>query len=381
MNRRAAIVVIAFLGVLLCVREAARAELPVDQMKTLELGAPAPNWVYVLDAQYPAAMISKIHIIDGDTQRLLGQVNGGYLSNFEMSPDHRELYMIDTYYSRGWRGTRTDVVSIFDTHTLAVTGEIKIPPKRILIVPKPDSTALTSDGRFLFVANMTPATSVSVVDLKARRFIGEIDTPGCAQVLAAGNRRFASMCGDGSMLTVDIDDSGKLTNRKQGKPFFDPNSDPVFDQPVMIGATAYFVSYHGMVHAVDLAGAEAIAEPQWPIVSGEDQNHSWRPGGWQVITADRKAARLYIMMHQGGEWTHKQFGKEVWVFDAATKKRLSRIPLKTEAYSILLSQGDKPLLFGLSLLQSQLETYSAADGKYLGVYQGLGTPFVLYGTQ
>src|SRR5580658_7874410 len=195
MNRRAAIVVIAFLGVLLCVREAARAELPVDQMKTLELGAPAPNWVYVLDAQYPAAMISKIHIIDGDTQRLLGQVNGGYLSNFEMSPDHRELYMIDTYYSRGWRGTRTDVVSIFDTHTLAVTGEIKIPPKRILIVPKPDSTALTPDGRFLFVANMTPATSVSVVDLKARRFIGEIDTPGCAQVLAAGNRRFASMCG------------------------------------------------------------------------------------------------------------------------------------------------------------------------------------------
>jgi methylamine dehydrogenase heavy chain len=180
---------------------------------------------------------------------------------------------------------------------------------------------------------------------------------------------------------VDIDDSGKLRNRKQGKLFFDPNQDPVFDKPVMIGARAYFVSYHGMVHAVDLAGEQPVAELQWPILSSEDQNQSWRPGGWQVIAADQKSGRLYIMMHQGGEWTHKQFGKEVWVFDAATKKRIRRIQLKTEAYSILASQGDKPMLFGLSLVQSQLETYSAADGKYLGVYQGLGTPFVLYGSQ
>src|SRR5208283_5252824 len=162
-----AILAIALL--LLATASVGRAQLPADQMTTLTLPDPKPNWVYILDTQFPANMLQKIWIMDGDTRKILGTIFGGYQGNFEISPDHREMYMIDTYYSRGWRGDRTDVVTIFDAHTAMVLGEVVIPPKRLLIVPKRNSTSVTPDGNFLLVANMTPATSVTIVDLKARK--------------------------------------------------------------------------------------------------------------------------------------------------------------------------------------------------------------------
>jgi methylamine dehydrogenase heavy chain len=348
-------------------------------MTTLTLPDPKPNWVYIMDLQFPVNMLQKIWIIDGDARKLLGTVFGGYEANFEISPDHREMYMIDTYYSRGWRGDRTDVVSIFDAHTTNLIGEITIPSKRLLIVPKRNTTSITPDGRFLLVANMTPATSVSVVDLKARKFLGEIETPGCAQVTATGNRQFFSMCADGSMLTVQFDDSGKQTSKKQSKPLFDPEKDPMFDQPAMAGAKAYFISYHGNAMAVDFSGADATAQPSWSMLDAADSAQKWRPGGWQTVTYQAKSGLLYALMHQGGEWTHKQFGTEVWVFNAQTHKRVQRIKLKTPGYSIMVSNAEKPILFDMSLLPSKLETYSAPDGKYLGEYNDIGTPFLLYG--
>nr|UXE46211.1 aralkylamine dehydrogenase heavy chain [uncultured bacterium] len=356
----------------------ARAQLPADQMTTLTLPDPKPNWVYILDSS-PVNMVEKIWIIDGDTRKLMGTVFGGYEANFEISPDHREMYMIDTWYSRGWRGDRTDEVTIFDAHTTNVIGEISLPPKRLLIVSKRDTTSLTPDGRFLLIANMTPATSVSVVNLKERKFLGEIETPGCAQVIATGSRQFFSMCADGSMLTVQFDDSGKATARKQSKSLFDPNKDPMFDQPAIVGNKAFFVSYHGAVLPVDFSGPEAAAQPGWSVLDSTDVAQKWRPGGWQTVTYNSKSGLLYVLMHQGGEWTHKQFGTEVWVFNAQTHARTQRIKLKTAGYSIMVSNADKPILFDMSLLPSKLETYSAPDGKLLGTYDDIGTPFLLYG--
>lgn len=377
MKRIACVIILA--AVLITGGYRASAQLPPDQMKTLTLTEPKPDWLYVLDIQFPVGLIGKIWIFDGDSRKLLGQLSGGYLPNLEMSPDHREMYMVDTYYSRGWRGTRTDVVTIFDAKTTNVIGEIGIPPKRLLIVPKKNTTSITPDGRFLLVANMTPSSTVSVVDLKSRKFRGEIETPGCAQVTAVGKRKFFSMCADGSMLTVQFDDSGKLSAKKQSKPLFDPNTDPVFDQPVVIGDKAYFPSYHGNLLEVDFSGAEAAAQPPWPLVEGADKDQKWRPGGWQAAAFNQKGGLLYVLMHQGGEWTHKQPGTEVWVFNAQTHQRTGRIKLKTPGYSILVSQADKPILFSLSLLKSQYETYSAPDGNFLGVYNDIGTPFLLYG--
>jgi methylamine dehydrogenase heavy chain len=71
-------------------------------------------------------------------------------------------------------------------------------------------------------------------------------------------------------------------------------------------------------------------------------------------------------------------GNEVWVLDTEKKTRVSRIKLKTPAYSINVSQGDSPTLYCLSLIKSQVEEYAANDGKYLGMVGELGTPFLIY---
>jgi methylamine dehydrogenase heavy chain len=378
MLRRAAILAVAIFA-LAAAPIFARAQLAPDQMTSYKLGAPSPHWAYIFDSPISVPQVSKVFILDTDAQKMLGQLNGGYLANFVIAPGGDELYMAGTFYSRTWHGTRLDAVEIFDAHTLAFKGEVKIPPKRLLIVPKDNSAAVTTDGRFMLIENMTPATSVSVVDLKARKFIGEIETPGCVQVLVSGARKFSSMCADGGILTVILDDAGKLKSRNQSKPFFDPSKDPVFDQPALAGTTAYFDSYHGMIYKVDLSGDEARAAPGWSALSDDDRKANWRPGGWQSISASADGATVYLLMHQGGEWTHKQTGKEVWAFDSAKKIRTARIALKTEAYSIRASAGPKPILESLALIQSQLETYSLPDGKYRGVYTNLGAPFLIYG--
>jgi methylamine dehydrogenase heavy chain len=355
----------------------AHAQLPPDQMTSYKLGTPQPHWAFILDSVFLAPTVSKVNIVDLDKMKLLGQVDGGYFSNFEYSPSRHEMYTIDTFYSRAWHGTRSDAVSIFDAHTLLYKGEIPIPPKRLLIVPKINTTGITPDGRFLLVANLTPATSVSVVDLKSRKFVDEIEMPGCVQVLIAGNRKFASMCADGSLLTVKLDDAGKPVSRKQSKPFFDPARDPVFDQPVLVGSTAYFDSYHGQLHVMDLSGDVAHSEGEWSLTTDEDRKANWRPGGWLSIAASEKGDLLYVLMHQGGEWTHKQPGKEVWVFDSARRTRVGRIALKTDGYSIQVTRGPNPLLESLPLTKSQIEAYTAPEGKYLGAYKDIGTSFLV----
>jgi len=371
------VLVCAFAG--LFVPKLASAQLPADQMTTLKLGDPTPEWVYVLDVQFPV-LSSKVWIIDGATNKMLGQVSSGYVANFEVSPDHKELYTADTFYSRGWRGDRNDFITIFDAHTLQVTGEVAIPPKRLLIISKRNVTAVTPDGKFLLISNMTPATSVSVVDLKARKFAGEIDTTGCTQVLVGGNRRFSSICADGAMLSVTINDKGKEVGRKRSPQLFDPDKDPLFDQPAMAGGMIFFDSYHGQILPIDISGEQAAAQPAWSVLGDADKG--WRPGGWQTIAASADGSKLYVLMHQGGEWTHKQFGKEVWVFDAKTHQRLEKITLTTPGYSIRVTNEPKPLLFNLILApEPKLETYASADGKWTlrSTFKDFLSPFLLYG--
>jgi methylamine dehydrogenase heavy chain len=371
--------IIAFILGLVAACGTARAQLPADQMTSYKLGAPQPHWAYILDSVFVSPTVSKVLIVDLDAGKQLGEIDGGTYSNFEYSPTQPELYTIDTFYSRAWHGTRLDAVTIFDSSTLLYKSEIRIPSKRIQIVPKINSTGITPDGRFLMVFNLTPSTSVSVVDLKARKFVGEIETGGCVQVLVAGNRKFASMCPDGSLLMMQLDDSGKMQSRKQSKPFFDPGKDPVFDQPVIVGSKAYFDSYHGLIYPVDLSGDTAQAATAWPLTTDDDRKGNWRPGGWLSIAVSEKGDALYVLMHQGGEWTHKQPGKEVWVFDTASKTRIGRIPLKTEGYSIRVSRGPNPILESVALIQSLVETYTAPEGKYLGVYKDIGTSFLVTG--
>ena len=375
-----AILFMILVGVALCEVTSAQAEMPPqEQVTILELPPVAPHWVAATSFG-GSIMVTPIVLIDGDSLTVIGTITGGMTSMFAASPDHKQFYTADTFYSRAIRGDRTDTVTIYDAHKLAPSSEIVIPNKRQLAVQDPTAMSVTPDGRFLLYSNLTPATSVTAVDLQGNKVAGEIQIPGCSEVLVLGAREFASVCADGSMLTTQFDDNGKTTDQKRtAKPFFDVDKDPVFALPAMIGKQAYFVSYHGVAYPMDVSSSPSSASGSWTLLSDQDKHEGWRPGGWQPLAYYEHDHLIFVLMHRGGEWTHKKAGTEVWEFNVDQHSRVARIPLPIEANSIRVTQDDKPLLFAASTHEGVIQVFSALDGKYHGQIEEMGQPFTLFG--
>ena len=149
------------------------------------------HWVWIYDIAASSMPDGRAYLYDGDTARVLGMLNTGYSFNALNIPGHyREVYSAETYYARTTRGERTDVVSIYDPFKLLPVAEIQIPAKRVSTLPRLADSALTDDDRFMAVFNLTPAASLSIVDVEQRRFAGEVMTPGCAMAYAAGDGVF-----------------------------------------------------------------------------------------------------------------------------------------------------------------------------------------------
>src|SRR5882724_9849639 len=150
----------------------AEAAEPAPRVVTLP-AQPGPHRFWLSDV-----VLHRTALFDADSASLLGTISSGTGGvGFVIAPifsaDHREIYLAETYYSRGVRGERTDVVTVYDAQTLQPTAEIGIPPHRGEFFPGNAANALSDDGRFMAVLNITPATSLSIVDVKARQFTAE----------------------------------------------------------------------------------------------------------------------------------------------------------------------------------------------------------------
>lgn len=311
----------------------AGAELPAETLGRVESlpSPPRPHWVWVFDL-----VLRRSALLDLDRGTFLGMISTGFLSQTAVFPSRGdEFYLPETYYSRGSRGVRTDVVTIYDAHSLAAVGEVEIPPKRAENVLTTGNTALSDDGRFVAVFNMTPATSVSIVDVAERRFVGEIQTPGCSLVYAAGPRRFLMLCTDGAPLTLSLDAGGHASSVERGAPFFDPQQDPVTEKAVRTGDTWLFVSFDGIVHPVDVSGEQIRPLETWSLLSDADRAESWQIGGTQHLAIHEQSGRLYSLVHQGAPHTQKEPGTELWVYDLARRERVQRMALYNPGISIL----------------------------------------------
>ncbi|HET7774847.1 MAG TPA: amine dehydrogenase large subunit, partial [Azospira sp.] len=234
--------------------------------------------------------------------------------------------------------------------------------KHAQALPYKGTIATTSDGRFILVQNATPATSVSVVDRLAGKFVAEITTPGCWIIVPykSDPRRFATLCGDGALLSVTLDESGQPVARQRSRPFFDPDEDPLFVQTVNDGDRHFFVSFKGQVHGVDLAGAEPTFLQSWSLTSAKEQKQGWRPGGYQPLGLHSPSGRLYVGVHpKGHEGSHKEPAREIWAFDLKSQKRLQRVP-GNAAIALAVSRGAaSPRLFAYDGLKSAIVAYDA----------------------
>lgn len=300
-----------------------RADVPIEQTGQV-VSLPTPPGARWLWAGDPIGQRSAL--VDLESGRMLGSVGSGLGVPTRLFPRSRaELYVSAIYYARGDHGERTDVLIVYDSVHLLPIAEVVLPAKRAILPFDTGVAALSDDDRFAAVFNLTPATSISIADLEARRFAGEIATPGCSLVYAAGPRRFAMLCGDGAMLLVTLDDSGHELSKVRSQPFFDPERDPVTEKAVRWGNRWLFASFEGQLHTVDLSGSGPRFEPPWSLLSDADRRESWRIGGTRHLAIHQPTGRLYLLVHQGQPDTHKDAGNEIWVYDLARRERVQRI--------------------------------------------------------
>jgi methylamine dehydrogenase heavy chain len=326
----------ALLAILLAIGSARAAE-PVAGSVSLP-AQPGPHWIWVGDI-----LLKRAALVDADGGRFLGTVPGGVgiLAPLR-SLDGSEIYLAETFYARGTRGARTDLVSITDALTLQPKGEVVIPPKRAEFTSWVAGSALSDDGRFVAVFNLTPATSLSIVDVVERRFVAEIETPGCSLVYAAGPRRFLSLCADGTALLVTLGENGNEVSKTHTERWFDPQKDPVIEKAARRGDQWFFVSFEGVVHPIDVSGPAPRFLETWPLFTDADRAESWRVGGMQPIALHEASGRLHVLVHQGGADTHKDPGTEVFVYDVDKRERVQRIPLRNPTAGFVLEQLKLP---------------------------------------
>jgi len=284
------------------------------------------------------------YIYDGVSGEMQGMLSlSRQTPAVQANPARREFYAAESYYSREVRGTRTDVLTIYDYENLSPIAEVEI-PKKITVLPLRTYIQLLGDQRHVAIFNMTPAASVSIVDIVDRNLAGEISTPGCALIMTVGDDGFLMICGDGTLQLIQLDGNGNESNRERSKVFFSVEDDPVFDRPVPFKGGWLMVSHLGQVFHATVDGDDIEISAPWSMLADEDVEEQWRPGGDQMMTVHEGTGLLYVLMHQGGDYTHHEPGTEIWVYNIAEQRRIARIEPEKATSHIMVTQEAAPKL-------------------------------------
>lgn len=324
-----------------------------EQMDVATLKPSYPHRLFVMDSYED----SGVKILDGDTLTIEGLIPAASSSVFALDPAGRYFYVCESIWTLGNRGTRQDMISVYDTRTLNLVNEISLPTGRLMVDSLDHDCDISASGKYAYVYNMQPASSVTVVDLGQRRVAATVELPGCALAFPWGDDGFSSLCGDGTVASVTLpggSDPGPVTHTAR---FFNPDEDPIFSESLVdrTNGRAFFLSYTGLVYPAQLGEHPSIDKP-WslqvaaglPAAGTGAQQLAWRPGGLNMIVWHKGLNRLYVLMHPGAHWTQKQAGTEVWVLDIASHNLIKRIELPQPAVSIAISQDSSPLLYLLT---------------------------------
>lgn len=349
------------------------------QPETLAVQPMPPRGDHFLYAVEMSAPIdARLTVYDLDRKKVVAQTGAGFLPGVTRSPDHRFTFVATSYFSRGTTGERTDVLELTDNNSFNKVGEIVLPTKHAQQVPSLFNTTVSDDGGFVYVTNITPATSVTVVNVAARKVASEIDTAACVLTYPAGKNRFASLCQSGKALIVTLDKDGKEVGREQSTAFIDVENDPVYTHAARWGSGYLFVTFSGRVIPADFSVSPARFDAPWQLVSPAQARDGWRPGGLQPFAASEATGRLYVLMHQGGEGSHKEPGTEIWVYDVKSHARVARWRLNTAKLmpmvTLSVSEGSDPLVYGSTYLGVQ--AFDAGSGKLVHADQKLGRAVV-----
>jgi methylamine dehydrogenase heavy chain len=303
-------------------------ELPAEVL-TVSPGPATSERIYVMDLALNHTTDSRVRVFDARSGKFLGLISTGFLGNFALSAKADEMYVVSTHHSRTTRGERVDVLEVHDTASLAFKYEVVLPTKRSQALNYRGLVRATGNGRFVLVQNATPATSVTVVDLQQRKVVGEIPTPGCYLVYPSATQgsRFSTLCGDGKVATITLDDNGQVGDRQVSDKLFDADEDAWFQHAEQIGDRYWFLSFKGTLTELDLGGPVAVVKAKRMLAEGAGRPKGWRPGGYQSFAVDPSGQRAVLAMHdKGTEGSHKRPAKQLWTFDIASGRRVAAAP-------------------------------------------------------
>ena len=174
------------------------------------LPEPGPNWF--LGKTWSGGA----HIFDAHSGEMMGMVSlAKNAPTLIANPDKREIYAAESYMTRETRGTRTDIVAIYDYDNLRTVAEIEV-PNHIARLPVKRHLGLLNNGRHLAVLNMNPGHSVSIVDVEDRIFVDEISTPclkrrGGPSMLPCGLQKLSADLSSGNPLIREVSNGcGKI---------------------------------------------------------------------------------------------------------------------------------------------------------------------------
>lgn len=345
-GKRSAIVAAAALCCAASVTRADTASVQPEESDVNSLTMPKPSWVYISRG----FVMGGTSIYDTATGKLLGQVETPVLADMAIDPAGKFYYVSETYWTKGWRGTRQDMVTFYDTTGLKVQTEVAM-PGRILIGGRKNNFILSDDGKTAYIYNLNPASSVNVVDLAKRKFVKNIELPGCASLVPNPGVGFSALCSDGSMATVST--GGSKPDITRSAPFFSATDDPIFDNFAYDKAKkqAVMMTYTGLVYIATMGPKPTISAP-FSIQEAAGMRKgdpkpleiSWFPGGGQPLALHRATGHLYVLMHMGEYWTHKAGGSEIWELDLATRKVVKRVQVEDEPNAIEVTQEAAPKL-------------------------------------
>lgn len=321
--------------------------LEPEDSDTTTIAAPSPDWFYVRSGWSVDGTV----IYDGASGKMVGTVASSQLSDMAIDPSGKYYYVAETIWSKGNRGTRQDMVTAYDSKTLQLVKEIEI-PHRILVDERQQNFILSTDGKWGYVYDFTPAQAVNVVDMAAQKFVKAVELPGCASLVPNPGIGFSALCSDGTIATVS-DPAGKA-EITHSQPFFAAGDDPIFENFAYDKTrnTAVFLTYTGLIYTAKLGATPQIA-PAFSMqqaagyapATTKPQDVAWYPGTRQPSAYNAASGELYVLMHMGEYWSHKAAGEEIWVVDVAAKKVVRRFKLEEHAAHIGVTQGAEPKVF------------------------------------
>ena len=360
---------------------------PTGVIETLPDRYPA-EWFLVHDAAFFHMSDGKVYVIDTSKDTVGEQVQGMFpvnlMGSYLQVPSRGEIMSVETFHTRGTRGDRFDVLTIWDNANLAVVAEVQLPgSKRFMGMPQRVALRTMNNDRWLAIFNLSPSTSVTLVDLETRAIVSEIPTPGCSFVYGNGDMTFSSVCADGRMLTVVLDENGAEQSRGFSDVFFDSDDTPIFERPAQVGDMAYFPAFDGRVQPVAMGASAAMPMASWSLI-GEGEE-SWAPSGIGLDGED-DLGRIYFLMNpeaNGVDGMHNAGGAEIWVYDPEARRRVLRIPLQEWGLSFAVGRGEEPKVLVTNPVDMSVELYDGLTGDFIRKITGFGqeTPLMIMSAQ